>query len=514
MRNTGLTILVALGLSACGGETRPMVRDIAEIPPSPTHEIFDDDTTDLDILPRQEIRLGLLLPLSGPDSIIGKALFNAATLALFDSRDKRLTLMPYDTKGTAEGAAEAMTQLLTHEPDLIIGPLFSHSIMAIKQMAQEAGVNVIGFSSDHTVAGDGVFLMNFRMEEQIERVIHYASTQGYARFATLVPETAYGMRALEIFGASVAEQKRELTSVEFYPPDSSKLVDPVKNIAHYKERRKRYTREIDFLERLGEEDDFAQEMLDELKNEETIGDVEFDAILLPEGGAMLTTLAAWVSYYEIDPAKVKILGTGLWDDPMLFLEPQLHGGWFAAPDHKTSGAFLNRYKDIYGESSPRITTLAYDTVALAATLVRQAKNPNFSAEKITDTNGFSGIEGLFRFAPSGLIERGLAVYEVSDKAFTVIDPAPTSFINRDKIKNEIEEGIEAEIQNSIEDERKSATLTPPEPSPSELSSSESSLEFEQEDHSEAASLLPLPLSDGRPFPYNPVQEDAVNNYDQ
>ncbi|MBL4894985.1 MAG: penicillin-binding protein activator [Emcibacter sp.] len=480
VKNTGLILVVALGLSACGADTGSMVRDIATIPPAPTEEIPIDDTPEQDGIARQEIRLGILLPLSGTDAVIGKALFNAATLALFDSRDPRLTLLPHDTKGTAEGAVEAMTQLLAQQPDLIIGPLFSHSITAIKQMAQQAQINVIGFSSDHTVAGDGVFLMNFRMEEQIKRVIGYASDQGYARFATLVPETAYGMRALEIFGASVIDQERELSSVGFYPADSSKLVKPVKNIARYNERRKNYTREIDFLERLGEEDDFAQEMLDELKNEETIGDVDFDAILLPEGGAMLTTLAAWVSYYEIDPAKIKILGTGLWDDEMLFLEPQLYGGWFAAPDHKKATKFLNRYKDLYGQSGPRLATLAYDTVALAATLVRQARIPNFSAEQITDANGFSGIEGLFRFGSDGLIQRGLAVYEVSNKEFTVIDPAPTSFIERD-----IPEDLE---------------FTPP--------------EFGPEDHSEAASLAPLPVNDGRPFPYNPIQEDAANNYDQ
>lgn len=476
----GLILLITLGLSGCGADGAPMVRGSAMIPPSPTDEITRDEKADIDGIARQEIRLGLLLPLSGPDETIGKALFNAATLAIFDSHDRRLTLLPFDTHGTAEGATAAMTQLLEQKPDLIIGPLFSHSITAIKHLAQQASVNVIGFSSDHSVAGDGVFLMNFRMEEQIERVIRFASDQGYARYATLVPETAYGKRALEIFGSSVTDQKRELTAVEFYPPDSGKLVDPVKNIARYNERRKRYTREIDFLEKLGEDDDFAQEMLDNLKSVETIGDVEFDAILLPEGGAMLTTLAAWVSYYEIDPAKVKILGTGLWDDKMLFLEPQLRSGWFAAPDHEKSDKFLNRYKTIYGGNSPRLITLAYDAVALAATLVRQAKIPDFSAEKITNENGFSGIEGLFRFDPHGLIERGLAVYEVGAKAFTVIDPAPKNFINRD-----IPEPLEAVT-----------------------------LESDQEDHSEAAFLAPLPLNDGRPFPYNPVQKDAVNMDDQ
>ena len=30
--------------------------------------------------------------------------------------------------------------------------------------------------------------------------------------------------------------------------------------------------------------------------------------------------------------RVQLLGTGLWDDPRIFAEPALQGGWYAAPD--------------------------------------------------------------------------------------------------------------------------------------------------------------------------------------
>jgi len=480
VKNIGLIIFVSLALSSCGGDTDPMVQDISSLPPAPIADIARADKAEVASKERQEIRLGILLPLSGADAALGEALLNAAALSIFDSQDNRLVLLPHDTQGTPEGAVQAMTALMSQAPDLIIGPLFSHSITAIKPLAKQLGVNVIGFSSDHTVAGDGIFLMNFQIEEQIERVIRYASEQGYASYSALIPETAYGTRALEVFSKTVTELNRSLTSVEFYPADSSKLVDPVKNIARYEERRKRYSREVRFLKTLGEKDDFAQEMLAEIKNIETLGKVDFDAILLPEGGTMLTTLAAWVSYYEIDPTEIKILGTGLWEDKMLFLEPQLYGGWFSAPDNTASQRFLDRYKAMNDQDAPRITTLAYDAVSLAATLVRHAKIPDFSVEEITNDNGFMGIEGLFRFSPQGIIERGLAIYEVGPDSFTVIDPAPKNFMAGDKQKL---------LQFN---DRESAS----------------------EDHSAAASLDQLPLNDGRPFPYNPVLKDAAGKTDQ
>lgn len=490
MKVSAAIILTVVGLSACGETSGPMVRDIASLPPATTPQIEEKITEGMKGTPRQEIRIGVLLPLSGPDAIIGKALLNASILSVLDSHDQRLLLLPHDTKGTAEGAISAVTALMEQNPDLIIGPLFSHSITAIKGITAKAGVNVIGFSGDYNVAGDGVFLMNFPIKAQVERVIRYASEKGYARFATLTPDTAYGIRALETLSATLTHLNRELTAIEFYSPDSNKLVTPVKNIAHYNERRKNYTREIKFLKNLGEDDDFAQEMLDELKNSETIGNIEFDAILLPEGGALLTTITAWVSYYEIDPAKIKILGTGLWDDEMLFHEPQLYGGWFAAPDHSTSAEFLKRYKNINGETAPRIITLAYDAVALAATLVRQAKVPDFSMEQITNENGFMGSEGLFRFSPDGIIERGLAIYEVTSDDFIIIDPAPTNFIDKDKAD---------ELIINEPESLKPVSLKP---------------ESAEEDHLKAAAQAALPASDDRPFPYNPVPKDVENMVDQ
>ena len=42
-------------------------------------------------------------------------------------------------------------------------------------------------------------------------------------------------------------------------------------------------------------------------------------------------------------------------------------------------------------------------------------------------NGFSGVDGIFRFRPDGSAERGLAILEVSPNGFAVVDPAPRSF---------------------------------------------------------------------------------------
>ena len=411
-----------LGLQGCGPKPTPLVRDEAP----PRQEDTKQETPDRDQI-RQEIRIGMLVPLSGPNSVVGEALFNAATMALFDSRDKRLRLIPADTRGTQPGARGAFVSLLEQKVDIILGPLFADNIRAIKDDARKAGVKIIGFSTDHTVAGNGVYLLSFRPEEQVRRILHFATLSGHERFAALIPETSYGRRVLEVFGQTVAQLGKEMTAVEFYKPIASELFEPVKKIANYQQRRREYLDEVEFLESLGE-DDFARDLLDEIKHLETLGDVDYDAILIPEGGALLRTLAPLLPYYEVDPEKVKFLGTGLWDDETLRHEPPLRGGWYAAPAREQANRFLERYEETFGKTAPRLATLGYDALALVATLVRPRPIPDFSDHLLTDPAGFMGIDGLFRFSEDGLCHRGLAVYEISAEGFTMVSPAPQTFM--------------------------------------------------------------------------------------
>lgn len=444
---TGFAVILASALiiSACGPEdgTVPVARSA---PPAPDEEnrrappeniivdTYDDEEyLEVDNGPaRVKINIGVMLPLSGDTAEVGQALLNAATMALFDAHDKRLEMIPIDTKGTPEGATEAMIELIEKEVDIIIGPLFSENIKVTQPIAKQAGVKMIGFSTDQDVAGDGVFLLSFRPEEQVGRIIKYASDQRHENFAALIPDTLYGGRIMNVLEPLVATEFNDLVALEMYPSDASMLDEPVKRIANYDYRRQEFLDEMSFLRSLGRTDDMGQEYINEIKNMEALGDVNFDAILLPEGGSMLGSIAPLLSYYEIDLTKVKVLGTSLWLDPMLFNEPQLQGGWFAAPEDDVANKFIARYEQSFQRTPPRIVTLGYDAMALIANIVRTQRAPMFSNRILTSPDGFMGLDGIFRFHRSGLVERGLAVYEVTSDAFLKIEPAPRSFIENER----------------------------------------------------------------------------------
>ena len=52
-------------------------------------------------------KVAVLVPLSGANAELGQALLDAVQLALFETGEERLTLVPRDTGGSAAGAASA-----------------------------------------------------------------------------------------------------------------------------------------------------------------------------------------------------------------------------------------------------------------------------------------------------------------------------------------------------------------------------------------------------------------------
>jgi ABC-type branched-subunit amino acid transport system substrate-binding protein len=111
----------------------------------------------------------------------------------------------------------------------------------------------------------------------------------------------------------------------------------------------------------------------------------------------------------------------------VFADTQLEGAWFAAPEQAGYRNFVARYKLRYGQEPVRTATLAYDAVALVAALVKTQGTQRFTEQVLTTPSGFAGIDGVFRFRPNGINERGLAVLRVAPGGAQAVSSAPKSF---------------------------------------------------------------------------------------
>lgn len=375
--------------------------------------------------------MALLLPLSGPAEALGRDMLQAAEMALFDVGENDLVLLPRDTAGTPEGARDAITQAINAEADVVLGPLFRQAVDAVTPLAQQAGIRVLAFSNDASVAADGTFLLGFRPEEQVERVVRFAYGAGLEQIAGLAPDDAYGATALDALRTHVVEVGGQLGATLFYPPD---LTDPsavVREVAAYDERRAALAQEKQRLEaRLAQTDDEAtRRALEELETLDTFGEPPFDAILIADGGDRLRSVASLLTFYDVDPEQVRFLGTMRWqDDPRVLEEPALQGGWFAGPAPATLAAFEQRFERSFGSRPRQLAALAYDATALAVVVARDLGDPTFDPQTLINPQGFAGATGLFRLRPDGLAEHGLAILEVREGTTRLVDPPPESFV--------------------------------------------------------------------------------------
>ncbi len=432
-------------LAACGGENVEPPKVFTSVPDVEVEESNTQDEAAKDSAETlandallngaeeekdNKLTIAILLPLTGSEAETGKALLHAATMAVYDAYNPNVRLVPYDTKADALRTEIVTKQAVSDGASVVIGPLLASNVMIAGDILAPEGITLIGFSNDSSVAASGRYIMGFMPETEVRRVVDYAYGTGLRTFSALGPYGKYGQRVQDVFGDTLFSVGGNIASVESYSPYVDAIEEPVKRLANYDERRKARRDEIRFLKSLN--DDVTDEVANKLEQKEVIGGVPYDAVLLPEGGDLLKNLAPLLPYYEIDTNQVKLLGTGLWSDPTLLSEPPLQGAWFAGPQPEAPKAFLDRYKAMYAVVPPRISTLAYDAVSLVSYLAKEGNDePNkkalFSSDVLMNKSGFSGVDGLFRFREDGTIERTLAVLEIRNTGFTVIDPAPDVF---------------------------------------------------------------------------------------
>jgi branched-chain amino acid transport system substrate-binding protein len=338
-----------------------------------------------------QVRVGLILPLTaqGNAGVAARSMKNAAEMALAEFKNPNIQLLVKDDAGTPQGAQAAAEQALAEGAEIIIGPLFAQAVRAVGSVARPRGIPVIAFSTDASVATNGIYLLSFLPESDVKRIIDYAVSHGKRSFAALMPDNAYGTVVEAAFQQDVASRGARVIALEKYPLDPGKLTEPAGRVAQAASRA--------------------------------------DAIFIPDGADAVPQVVGALAADRVNLKRLQLLGTGLWDDPRIFSTPALQGGLFAAPESTGFRNFSARYRSRYGQDPVRTATLAYDAVALVAALVKTQGPPRFSVQVLTNASGFAGIDGIFRFRPNGTTERGLAVLRVEPSGPQVVSPAPKSF---------------------------------------------------------------------------------------
>src|SRR4249919_1183082 len=166
------------------------------------------------------VRVALILPLSagGNAGTVALSMKNAGEMALSEFNSPNIQLLVKDDGGTSGGAQQALAE----GAEIIIGPLFAHSVGVVGAAARQRGVPVIAFSTDATVATRGVYLLSFLPESDVDRIVEYAVSIGKRSFAAMISEGAYGNVVEAEFKQVVAKRNARIVGLEHYPLDPNR----------------------------------------------------------------------------------------------------------------------------------------------------------------------------------------------------------------------------------------------------------------------------------------------------
>ena len=336
------------------------------------------------------VKIALILPLTSPNgqaSLVGQSLRNAADLAYADSGANEVTLLVKDDHSTPDGARAAAEQALSDGAEIVIGPLFAPDVREVSRVVRAAGKPMIAFSTDTSTATHGSYLLSFLIESYVDRILDFAASKGKKSAAALIPDNDYGRVADAEFQAEAAKRGIRVLGIEHY--SATTRDDAVKKVA-------------------------------------ALGDT-IDTLFIPEQADAMPAMSASLVAAGISPDRVQILGTGLWNDARVLGLPALQNAWFAAPENGGFNAFAGRYRAKYNTDPTRIATLSYDAVSLAAALARSQGSQRYSDNVLLNRSGFTGADGVFRFRPDGLNDRGLAVLQIKGGKAIPVSPAPKTF---------------------------------------------------------------------------------------
>ncbi|MEM7711888.1 MAG: penicillin-binding protein activator, partial [Pseudomonadota bacterium] len=339
-------------------------------------------------------QVALLVPYGsarGSDAAVAQSLENAARLAAADLGGGSVELTVYPTQGTAGGASAAATQAVAAGAQVILGPLYADNAAAAGVAASGAGIPVLSFSNNTSVAGGNVWVLGNTFENTARRVLQYAASQGRNRVMITHGTNEAGQVAATAVRSAARGTGAQITGSQGYELSQQGITAAAPAIAA--EARSTGSNAV-FL------------------TGNTAGDLPVISQLLTDQG--------------IGGDEVRFLGLTRWDIPADALAlPGLQGGYFALPDPAPLQQFNARYNGSYGSRPHPLAGLAFDGMAAIGAIA--SRGGTVGRRALTAGAGFAGTNGVFRLRGDGTIERSLAVAQIVNRQAQVVSPAPRSF---------------------------------------------------------------------------------------
>ena len=358
----------------------------------------------------KKIKVGIMLPLSGEHSEIGNLILNAIEMAIFQTKENKLELHIKDTQANAYKAKEVLTELIDEGVKIVIGPLFSKSLVAIQRKVADNNINIFALTNNVNLRNKGIWIFGVDPQAQTEKVLKHELEKGSKSIAALLPQNAYGLLLFDTITNFTQANSMKIEKIEFYDFSVESQRKTAQKLSSGFEEYKLY------LDRVKEQENAKVE-----NNDGIVVEKPFDSVFIAAAGQNLIVLSSQLQYNNVDPTIVQYLGISSWEDRSILNEPALEGGIFVTTSEMYQEKIKLIYKNSFSEEMPKIAMIAYDIVALLGSL------NNFKINDLVNDEGYIGLRGLFRLKKNGTVERAFQLKKIKNKKFNILEKANSQF---------------------------------------------------------------------------------------
>ncbi|PPR44847.1 MAG: hypothetical protein CFH21_00172 [Alphaproteobacteria bacterium MarineAlpha5_Bin11] len=348
----------------------------------------------------------VVLPIKENKNYTTNSFLNTLELAVYNIDDDSIKFK-IDRFSNEKEIDEIFSQY-AESGKIFIGPLSSQYTRNIKQYCKR-DVIIFSFAADRSLAGDCVYLFNFFIEDDLKRIFLHLNESD--KLALIYPDNNYGRYLNSIIDNYSSKSKSTLIYRLAYNENLENIRSVIKQISKYEYRKSELERQKKLLKERNDEVSLAS--LKKLEAFETIGNLDFNHLIISDGNIRILEIAPLLTFYDIDQKTVQFVGTGLWDDKSFFDEPSLQGAIFPGVESSNRQEFISQYRELHSVPPPRTTTVMYDVVSLTNYLVNNFNNIQDVKLFLKDNNNFFGLDGSFSIT-NNIISRDLSILQIDN----------------------------------------------------------------------------------------------------
>ena len=357
----------------------------------------------------QKIKIGLLVPLSGKQSNIGKSILQSVRLAINKINNSNIEILPKDTKNNPLETLIKAKELKLEGVKIVIGPIFNNNLVYLDELNEMV---FLSLTNKNIKNPKNIISAGINASSQIKTIMKFKKIKDINKTIFLIPNTDFK----EEIEYAISQSKIKLKHVHIYETSPTELTRQIEKITMYKIRKQNVIDEIKRLEDSNEEN--KEWKIKNLKKKDTLGGINFDSVIVSDFEEGLKSIFTSLLYTDVSPQRVYYITLNQWFDESFLKEESLQPIYFPSINKENYDIFINNYKKIYNENPNQLSFLSYDLMGLIYYLLYQ-NNFEIDEKIFYKKNQFKGKVGIFEINKNK-INHILNFYKVENKEFIKI----------------------------------------------------------------------------------------------